>query len=171
VIQLLKQSAIPNVGVHDNEDQKDSPSSPLNPVADSAGEPQLPMPSQRPLQIHSQRPQQSKAPMQGPSQTQSQTQSQSQSQSHWQKPGAGLAEHVIALQQVVRKLGKEAAASEWSTTFNELKAVLSEKNLMHFMAGVDMCGRFVEAALQHQREFMESHLAELVVPIMKQQAD
>ena len=77
---------------------------------------------------------------------------------------------MVALQQAVKKLGKETPAAEWSTRCDELQGVLGDKNLMNFMAGVELCGRFVEAALQHQRDFVEPRLPALLSPILKQQA-
>ena len=83
------------------------------------------------------------------------------------KPGGGVEEHVLLLQETMCNLCEKSEETDWEEKYKQLVDVLAEKNIMNFMAGVDICDAFLVRALRFHRPFVETHLIELMQPIIK----
>ncbi len=82
------------------------------------------------------------------------------------KKSGGVEDHVLLLQESISTLYDKSEPTEWDDKYKQLVEVLAEKNLMNFMAGVDICSAFLGKAMQFRRDIVESHLIELLQPIL-----
>jgi hypothetical protein len=83
------------------------------------------------------------------------------------KPGGGLEEHVVLLRDGMETLYEKSEDMEWEDKFKAVVELLAEKNIVHFIAGVDICTTYLAKALSFRRKFIETHLIELLAPILK----
>lgn len=82
------------------------------------------------------------------------------------KAGATLEEHVTLLQDGIKNLYQNSEEVEWEDKYKQLTDLLAEKNITHFLAGLDICSVFLTKALEFKRKFIEAHLLELLQPIL-----
>eukprot|EP01022_Parablepharisma_sp_SALTPOND_P004324 TRINITY_DN120098_c5_g1_i1.p1 TRINITY_DN120098_c5_g1~~TRINITY_DN120098_c5_g1_i1.p1 ORF type:complete len:1054 (-),score=134.81 TRINITY_DN120098_c5_g1_i1:3472-6633(-) len=82
------------------------------------------------------------------------------------KKAAGVEEHILTLQESMNSLYENSEDMEWEDKYKQLLEVLAEKNIMNFMGGVDICSIFLSKALQFNRKLIETHLIELMQPIL-----
>ncbi len=82
------------------------------------------------------------------------------------KKAGGVEEHVLALQTAMENLYEKSEEMEWDDKYKQLLGVLAEKNLMNFMAGVDICNSFLLKSLQYNRKLIETRLVELMQPVL-----
>ena len=82
------------------------------------------------------------------------------------KKVAGVEEHVLALQEAMNNLYEKSEELEWEDKYKQLAEVLAEKNIVNFMGGVDICNVFLSKSLQYNRKLIETHLIELMQPIL-----
>lgn len=83
------------------------------------------------------------------------------------KSGVALDEFVITLRDGMSKINEDTKEDEWTEKQQKLSQILGEKNIVNFLAGVEICSIFMTKALQYKRKFVETHLVELLQPIFK----
>jgi len=82
------------------------------------------------------------------------------------KIAAGVEEHVTKLQESIEKFNDTTDETEWEAKYKELLGILAEKNIVNFMGGVDIASHFIQKAIQFKRKLIETHLIELIQPVL-----